>query len=342
MHKTRYCAETRPALPQSGVSATQQPVVVVGGANMDVIAQTGGAAVAGDSTPGAIACSPGGVGRNIAENLARLGVQTALISVVGDDAFGSALLQAAADCSIDTAGCMALAGHRTATYLAVHGAAGEMTMAVNDMGILAQLSPSLLQAQAQQLDTAACVVLDCNLEPQTIDWLLDRNTTAAVFVDAVSVVKCQKLVGRLHRIHTLKVNALEAQALTRLTVASVAQAEQAARDLCRQGVHRVVVSLGAEGAVWAQGADAGACAAHPMNVTNTTGAGDAMLAGLVFAHLHQWSLPHGLLWAMACAELTLASASANRKDLSAEQVQAHLATANGAAEFILPKPGTCP
>jgi pseudouridine kinase len=86
-------------------------------------------------------------------------------------------------------------------------------------------------------------------------------------------------------------------------------------------VGQVVLSLGAQGAVWAQGRDAGACAARPTAVVNTAGAGDAMLAGLVYAQLQAWPLPQALPWAMACAELTLGSASATYKDLSVQRVR---------------------
>jgi len=109
----------KPKAPADGVVAapTEASAVVLGGANMDLIADTSGAIQAGDSTPGAIACSPGGVGRNVAENLARLGVPTALITVVSDDAFGRAVLDDAARCGIHTSGCLVVAGGRSPTEL---------------------------------------------------------------------------------------------------------------------------------------------------------------------------------------------------------------------------------
>ena len=56
------------------MTSTAGPVIVFGGANIDVKARIEGHAVEGTSNYGAITRSPGGVGRNIAENLARLGV----------------------------------------------------------------------------------------------------------------------------------------------------------------------------------------------------------------------------------------------------------------------------
>ena len=321
MLKTHHCAETQSPAAGTVAAPTQPSVVVVGGANMDIIAQTPSAPLAGDSTPGAIGCSPGGVGRNIAENLARLGLPTALLTVLADDTFGRAVLADAAQCGIDTSGCLVLQGRRSPSYLAVHGAQGELALAVNDMELLDALTPAYLQSQWPRVQQAACAVLDCNVAAPTIDWLLTQSPSIHWCVDAVSVAKCHKLHAHLHRIHTLKLNALEAQALCGLPVDSVAQAQAAALALCAAGVGRVVISLGAQGAVWAQGRDVGACAARPTAVVNTAGAGDAMLAGLVYAHLQAWPLPQALPWAMACAELTLGSASATCKDLSVQRVR---------------------
>ena len=68
-------------------------VVVVGGANMDICASPANALTMHDSNPGSVVTSPGGVARNIAENLARLGVDARLIAAVGADYHGDLLLQ---------------------------------------------------------------------------------------------------------------------------------------------------------------------------------------------------------------------------------------------------------
>ncbi len=77
-------------------------VVVIGGANIDVKARIAGTMVPATSNPGISATlSPGGVGRNIAHNLARLGIATRLISIVGRDAEGDRLLDETARAGVD-------------------------------------------------------------------------------------------------------------------------------------------------------------------------------------------------------------------------------------------------
>ena len=304
-------------------------VAVVGGANMDIVARTDGEGLKGDSTPGRIHCSPGGVARNLAENLARLGVHSCLISAVGDDLFGQSLLAATQAAGVEMSGFQVLLDRRTATYLSVHGADGDMNTAVNDMAILEAFTPEFLQPQFATLRAASSLVLDCNLPAPTLAWLIERAGGVPVFVDGVSVQKCQRLRGLLAGVHTLKVNQLEALALSGLPSQSVAEAQAAALALHRQGVRHVVVSMGARGVCWCDEAGVlGARAVTPIDVVNSSGAGDALLAGLVHAHLAGQPLVEAVPFAMACAELTLTTTFSNYPDLSVSAVQARQALKN--------------
>lgn len=302
-------------------------IAVVGGANMDIGAQTPVPLVAGDSTPGHIRCTPGGVARNVAENLARLGHQACLLSAVGDDVFGQCLLDASTKAGVDTGAVCRLPLMRTATYLSLHGPDGDMAVAVNDMDILECLSPTFLAPHSAMLQSAACTVLDCNLSPDALAWLLADALIPAAFVDAVSMAKCGRIAPWLSRIRLLKVNRLEAEVLCGHAVQSLDDGCLSARHLHQRGVRHVVVSLGEQGVCWcdAEGA-VGWRPVRPVKVVNTSGAGDALLAGLVHAHLNSMSMPVAVDFAMACAELTLSSTFANAPELSVAMVQRHLST----------------
>ena len=67
------------------------PIFVIGAAITDLLGFPPGEIVVGESMPGVIRRAPGGVGRNVAENLVRLGLPTELITVFGDDPFGRGL-----------------------------------------------------------------------------------------------------------------------------------------------------------------------------------------------------------------------------------------------------------
>ena len=130
-------------------------IALLGGINMDVSVHAHNTLRAGDSNPGRVQCSPGGVARNVAENLLRLGLDARLLGVLGDDVFGQSLWQSGAAMGLDMRACLTLPGQRTATYVCLHRADGDMDVAVNDMDIMDALTPTLLQPQMALLRSAA-------------------------------------------------------------------------------------------------------------------------------------------------------------------------------------------
>lgn len=309
-----------------GTSISLPSPVLIGGANLDIVACTDAPLSQADSNPGHVHCAPGGVARNVAHNLARLGLVPRLVSVLGQDAFADTVLGATRAAGVDTRLCAQLAGARTATYLSLHGPDGDMAVAVNDMDILARLNAAFLAPLQSELEAAPCLVLDCNLHDEVLGFLLGGRFQAPVLVDAVSAIKCPRLRPWLGAVHLLQANRLEAGVLTGTTVDSVASAQAAARALQTLGVREVVVTLGAEGAVWCNArGETGHRPARAVPVATTSGAGDALLAGLVYGQVTGWALPQALAWAMACAEITLQSPDANAATLSAAAVASCLA-----------------
>jgi pseudouridine kinase len=291
-------------------------VLVIGGANLDIVAHAAQPLRTADSTPGSVHFSPGGVARNVAHNLALLGHDVRLVSAVGDDAPGHALRAATQAAGVDVSACLALPGAATASYVSVHGPDGALAFAVNDMQVLERLAPAALAPHADAVRSAALLVLDCNLSAAALGWLFAQRGDAPVFADAVSAAKCERLRPWLGRLHTLKVNRLEARALSGLPVDSPAEVEAAARWLLGQGVQQVVVSLGAEGLYFRSTTHEGWLHALLVPVHNTTGAGDALMAGLAHSHLRHSPLPDAARFAAGCAALTLMTPSANHPDLS--------------------------
>jgi len=252
----------------------------------------------------------------VAENLARLGLLVQLIGVTGADDFGANLLEAARRVGMDVSACEVLPGQRTGTYVSMHGPDGDMAWAVNDMEIIQHLTPERLQAYRHILVNADAVMLDCNLPASSLQWFLETQAHLPNFVDAVSVAKCVRLRPLLAGIHTLKVNALEAAALTGREVASVPMAMAAASALADAGVKQVVLTLGDQGVVWRDAMGAcGHAQPRPVVVVNATGAGDALLAGVIWGLSSGYSLGQAVESGLICAEITLQSPHANAPEL---------------------------
>lgn len=304
------------------VLAADRFVLALGAANMDITGSSTHRLASGDSTPGRIRCAPGGVARNVAENLARLGHDVRLLSAVGDDLYASALLEQTRRAGVDVQGCQVLAGLATATYLSLHGPDGDMALALNDMAILEQLTPERLAAHAGLLRHAGAALVDCNLPEQSLAWVVAQAGTTPLFAEPVSAFKCRRLLPWLERIHTIKANRLEAQALTGAAVDSDDAVIAAARWLHRQGLRQVVLSLGERGAYWSEHTGAsGWQRAPPVPVVNTTGAGDALMAGLIHGFLDGAALSEAIVFATGCAALTLTAPQANHPNLSVAAVR---------------------
>ncbi|WP_394790465.1 PfkB family carbohydrate kinase [Rhodoferax sp.] len=297
-------------------------LLAVGASNMDVVGHSAQAVVPGDSNPGHIRYAPGGVARNVAENLARLGHRTQLVSVVGDDIAGRSLLVATADAGVDMQACWVLPGETTSSYVSLHGPDGDMALAVNDMRIVASLTPERLAPLATTLAAAQALLLDCNLQEDALAWLCTHSGSTPVFVDTVSTHKCQRIAPWLHRVQLLKPNRLEAQALTGLPLQTPDQAPAVARWLHQHGVQQVVLSCGAQGVFWSEASGAQGWHAAPAGpVANTSGAGDALMAGLMHGYALGHSLAQAVAFASACAALTLRVEAANHPELSVASVQ---------------------
>ena len=260
--------------------------VVVGGANTDIIGASSAALLASDSNPGHIRVSAGGVGRNIAENLARLGVRTALITAFGGDEAGRRLLEACADAGIDVTPSIIAADLPGAHYLAILDERRDMAVAVNDMRVLDLVTPEALAEpeRAAVLAEAALIVTDANLPAASLEWLATHATAPLVF-EPVSVAKATRAAGILSRLAAVTPNAAEAGALLGHEVAGLGGALEAARELVGLGVGAAFVTCGEAGTAWADPTSSGTVRAPAVTVANASGAGDAFCAGVTWAIL---------------------------------------------------------
>ena len=300
-------------------------VLVVGAANMDISGSTPNPLTPGDSIPGRIRSAPGGVARNVAENLARLGTPVQLLAAVADDTFGSSLLASTSHAGVGVRGCWVLPDLSTSTYMSVHGPDGDMAIAINDLDIVESLTPERLAGRQNLLQAVRALMLDCNLSGAALQYLFENAAGRPVFVDAVSAFKCRRVLPWLAGIHTLKVNQLEARALSGMVREDAGANAAMAAWLHDQGVYRVVLSLGEHGVYWSERGGANGLQAPPtVPVINVTGAGDALMAGLLHQTLRGMPLRDAARFGCACAAMTLQVPDANHVGLSEAAVQQFL------------------
>lgn len=298
------------------VLRTGSYAVVVGGVNMDIGGRSLAPLVEADSNPGAITMSLGGVGRNIAHNLALMGTDVRLLTAYGEDLYGQRIAASCSELGIDISHALRLAEVPTSTYLYIAGPDGDMAMAMSDMQIADRITPAYLAANLNLLQNAQVVVCDTNIPAESVAFLAE-NLTVPLFCDPVSTVKAEKLRPILHRVHTLKPNRLEAELLSGVPIRSLEDVPKAARALLDKGVRRLFISLGGDG-VYAATRDEQLWLGNlPGNMVNTTGCGDAFMAAIVWAYLEGTDLKHTALAGLAAGSIAMESGETINPAMSA-------------------------
>eukprot|EP00446_Apocalathium_sp_SHHI-4_P027845 CAMPEP_0177233688 /NCGR_PEP_ID=MMETSP0367-20130122/43999_1 /TAXON_ID=447022 ORGANISM="Scrippsiella hangoei-like, Strain SHHI-4" /NCGR_SAMPLE_ID=MMETSP0367 /ASSEMBLY_ACC=CAM_ASM_000362 /LENGTH=396 /DNA_ID=CAMNT_0018684437 /DNA_START=54 /DNA_END=1244 /DNA_ORIENTATION=- len=177
-------------------------VLVCGGAVLDCIVKPFDEAQRGasrTSLPGSAKVSLGGVARNMAESIARLGGISALLSAIGQDEAGDQLLAAAGKLGINVEHVVQVPGGRTATFTALLDGGGDLVGAVADMAVFDRVSPASIDRAVASgaLRGKALVVCDANLSAATLERVLSSGSDAGVptWFEPVSVAKAPR--GRI-------------------------------------------------------------------------------------------------------------------------------------------------
>jgi len=309
------------------VLRTGSYAVVVGGVNVDIGGDSFAPLVAADSNPGRVSMSLGGVGRNIAHNVSLMGVDVRLLTAYGDDLNGERVAASCSELGIDLSNALRVSGATTSTYLYLTDDTGEMALAVSDMEICNMITPEYLAANLPLLQNAQLVVADCNIPAESLRFLAE-NVTAPLFVDPVSTVKAEKLRPILGKIHTLKPNRLEAELLSGVPIHSKEDVAKAADKLLEMGIHRLFISLGADGVLAAMGNEKLWLPNLPGNMVNTTGCGDAFTAALVWAYLEGSDLRTTALAGLAAGSIAMESKETINPAMSAVALKTRMNTVN--------------
>lgn len=316
-------------------------VVVIGGANIDFRGKPVGEVLERHtSNPGKINVSSGGVGRNIAHNLALLNVPVTLLSAVGDDGEGIRILEETGKAGVKLDQMIISGKYPTGIYLAILDEKGEMEVAVSDMKILEEVTVEHLRSKAYLIKESKIVVVDTNIPEESIEYVVDlcNKIGVPILVEPVSVEKARKLRKMLD-------GSERGRGSGKWTVDYITPSEdelesilgaeaeidddvdidivKAAEELKCRGVRNMIVTLGERGIyVSGGGTDQGKkedcnkfMAPYRGEVVDVTGAGDALVAGLVYGIYKGYSLEVAARFGLGAAALTVSTKEAVRRDL---------------------------
>lgn len=299
-------------------TAPKGRIACLGGAVLDRKYHARSPLIAATSNPVRGSRSFGGVARNVAENLARLGAGIRFVSVVGDDEGGRALLHHLGGLGIDVEAVEIAPGLPTAEYVAILGPDNDLALGIADMDVFETFGIEALDRAWPVLADCDWVFVDCNLPAETIAALMARKREASfrLAVDTVSSPKALRLPENFAAIDLLFTNEDEANALLGLSPPARLSATEAAAALRGRGAASVVVTMGARGSAIITKAGTRFQDAFPARPVDITGAGDAMIAGTLFALLSGASLDDAAGTGALVAALTVESHSSVRPDLS--------------------------
>ena len=218
-----------------GYILNEEPyILVIGASNIDITGIPDNKLIARDSNIGSIELSLGGVGRNIAENCTKLGLNTKLISALGDDVFGKKILDHSLSIGLNMADSLIIKDQMTSVYLAVLDQNHDMNVAINSMKSVDYIDLDFIKTKKAIIQSAQIIVMDANLKEDVIAEVCSY-TQAPIFIDTVSSTKALKLVNILNKVDTLKPNQLEAQILTGIKIKNDDDIKMAAHKLHELG-----------------------------------------------------------------------------------------------------------
>lgn len=303
-------------------------VLVIGSATLDVIGKLQSYPEPGTSNPARIRTSYGGVARNIAENLARLGYPVKLVTAVGDDQFGDQLRAYTIDAGVDMTETLIVPGGRTSTYVAMINDSGGLHLAADDMVVLKEISPQVIQARAELFQQAAMVCVDANLATETLDAIFNmaHRMNVPVCADPATTSLAHRFLPYLDRIDLITPNTSEAAVLVGepLALWDRQNVLNAARTLVSRGVEKAVISQAEFGVCYATSETNGSVPAIRTTILDPTGAGDALTATIIFAILNEIPLDEAIQLGVSAASLTLRHLGTVVPDLTLEKLYEEL------------------
>lgn len=294
-------------------------VAILGGCNMDITGYSFDNLKGRDSNPGKIEYSNGGVGRNICENLARLDVNTTLLSVLGKDDAGKNIMDDLNRINVDVSKIL-IADGITPHYLAILDEDKDMYVAISDMDLLQNIDKDYVDKNKKIIENAEFTIMDTNLGEETLDYVL-KNIRGKFLIDGVSTKKVMKIRNLLDKIHFLKVNHYEAEALSGIGTDNI---DRLGEDLIEKGLESLVITAGGQGSYYFEKDFKMMRKPEPLKIVNASGAGDAFMAGYAYGLYNDFDIDKRLKMAEAAARITLKSSDSCSKDMNENNLKGEI------------------
>lgn len=301
-----------------------ETVVCIGAANVDKKIKTSHQLQPYTSNPVTSLTSLGGVCRNVAENLGRLGQDVVLLSVAGNDSEWAYIKELSSP-FMDTDAVVTIEGQSTGTYTALLDKDGEMYLGLADMSVYDCLTPEVLVKQTHYLQQAKCIVMDLNCPKESIEYIcsFSKKHDIKLVLITVSQPKMDRMPNDLSAVNCLIVNKGETSAFFEKELNSPESLEWAVKQWQNLGVSTVVLTDGGKRVLIAdktlQWFDVKTL--DGKYIADVTGAGDSFSAAFIDSYLTpQQTIKDHVLAGMTNAYHTIQVPQTVRQNLTKEKL----------------------
>ncbi|RJP55516.1 MAG: ribokinase [Anaerolineaceae bacterium] len=251
-------------------------VVVVGSLNADLVVKSPRFPAPGETISGDdLQIIPGGKGANQAVAAARQGAHVSMIGRVGSDGFGPFLVDNLKSNNVETSHVFKT-DSATGTAIIVVDANGQNSIVLSP-GANGKVSPA--DVDSASFLNSKLLLLQLEIPTPTVLRAAQKAREAGLQVilnPAPAKPLPQELLAN---VDILVPNESELSLLTGLPVTDASSAETAAKEILKQGVKTVIVTLGSKGALLVTDSQVTHVNTYKVNVVDTTAAGDAFIGG---------------------------------------------------------------
>lgn len=294
-------------------------ISILGGTNIDIAGVPKSILKEHDSNPGNIYFSLGGVGRNIADNLARLDQDVELLTVLGDDIYGDEIKKNCRELGIGITHALTVPNSSTSTYLFILDENKDMKLAISSMDLYEKMDINYIKSKQDIIEKSKLCIVDTNLPVETLLYVVE-NFNIPIFVDCVSTTKAEKIKDFIGKFHTIKPNKLEAETLSGIKINNDEDLIEVSKYFISKGVSQVFISLGKDGVFYANRETSGKIPAFKANILNATGAGDAFMAGIAYSFINDENIVESCKNGIAAATIAISSEETISKNMNIDNL----------------------
>lgn len=288
-------------------------IILIGGSALDYIATSDRALEYKVSNSGQLFIAYGGVTRNVAHNLAKLGNKVTVVTALGTGDLADSLKKCYKALGVKVID--APTKFPTSTYVAINDYTHDMELAVFDNRAVKDITPNFIKSIDKVIRQHDYIFIDGNVSKETIEYVANHYSHKKIFCDPIAPEFVYKFLKVLDKLYLMKLNIYEARALVNQ---QKLDKEELIKVIFKKGLKNVVVSNARKDVYY--GLDKKHIDHYPVTqfkkIANTTGCGDALMSGIIDHLAIGKDFKEAISFGNKLANLTLMSHYANSEELA--------------------------